>query len=341
MSTTVENFDPYHEWLDIEPHEQPADHYRLLGLARFEADFAKIAARADERMARVRSFQVGPRGRFTQKLLNELSTAKMCLLSPTAKAAYDADLARAMSAAMKPTRAVPPAPPPVIPPPVQRGQPKPDEPDAEPQPATPWWRIVLAITAVTLVALVAALAWGVARQRWQPQPEQTANLPAPEPVMPEPEPIAGQPTLQLQEGSGEVTLAAATAQLAGGVELRHVGTTAVLGNWMTPDAAAHWRLRLIEPGFFQVELKYATAAEALGSEVVVAVGKQRKASELRASGGLEKFVTDTMTIAIPTSGEHTLELALHQELAGDWLFVESVRLIPVGGARPPPILPEE
>jgi hypothetical protein len=250
-----------------------------------------------------------------------------------------------MTAAMKPARAIPPAPPPAIPPPppVRRTEPKLDELDAEPQPGTPWWRIVFAITAVTLVVLVAALAWGVAQQRWQPRPEPAASIPAPEPVAPEaePEPIAGQPTVQLQEGSGEVRLAAATAQLAGGVELRHVGTSEVLGNWMAPDAAVHWRLRLIQPGFFQVELKYATAAEALGSEVVIAAGEQRKASELRASGGLEKFVTDTMTIAIPTSGEHAIELALRQELAGDWLVVESVRLIPVGGARPPAILPEE
>jgi len=39
-------FDPYHRWLGIPPHEQPPDHYRLLGLARFEAEADVIATAA-------------------------------------------------------------------------------------------------------------------------------------------------------------------------------------------------------------------------------------------------------------------------------------------------------
>src|SRR5689334_11192543 len=90
-------FDPYEQWLGIEPHEQPADHYRLLGLARFETDRERILAAADERMAHVRSFQTGPRGALTQKLLNELATARICLLDPQAKAVYDASLSGQLS----------------------------------------------------------------------------------------------------------------------------------------------------------------------------------------------------------------------------------------------------
>ena len=47
MSTAAPPFDPYREWLGIEPHEQPADFYRLIGIARFEADLGRIAAAAD------------------------------------------------------------------------------------------------------------------------------------------------------------------------------------------------------------------------------------------------------------------------------------------------------
>ena len=43
---TEADFDPYWQWLGIAPHEQPADHYRLLGLPRYENDPAKIAAAA-------------------------------------------------------------------------------------------------------------------------------------------------------------------------------------------------------------------------------------------------------------------------------------------------------
>jgi hypothetical protein len=31
-------FDPYHQWLSIPPEEQPANHYRLLGLKTFESN---------------------------------------------------------------------------------------------------------------------------------------------------------------------------------------------------------------------------------------------------------------------------------------------------------------
>ncbi len=89
MSTATEVFDPYREWLGIEPHELPADHYRLLGLARFEADAGKIATAADARMSLIRSNQTGPRGSFTNTLLNEITAAKLCLLSPIAKVQYD------------------------------------------------------------------------------------------------------------------------------------------------------------------------------------------------------------------------------------------------------------
>ena len=92
----MSSFDPYHDLLGIEPREQPADYYRLLGLARFEADPQRIARAADERMALVRSYQVGPRGAFTQKLLNELSAARVCLLNAKDRAAYDAGLAGPM-----------------------------------------------------------------------------------------------------------------------------------------------------------------------------------------------------------------------------------------------------
>ena len=77
MSSATEIFDPYREWLGIEPHEMPADHYRLLGLPRFEADAGKIVAAADGRMALIRSNQTGPRGAYAHTLLNEISAAKL------------------------------------------------------------------------------------------------------------------------------------------------------------------------------------------------------------------------------------------------------------------------
>ena len=97
-----ESFDPYLRWLGIPPEEQPAHHYRLLEIATFEARAEIIAAAADRQMAHVRKMQTSPHGRKTQQILNELSTARICLLDTQRKTQYDAELRAKLA---------PPAPP--------------------------------------------------------------------------------------------------------------------------------------------------------------------------------------------------------------------------------------
>lgn len=87
-----EVFDPYRKWLGIPPEEQPPNHYRLLGIALYEHDLDVISNAADRQMAHVRTFQTGQRAPLSQKLLNELSAAKICLLNPESKQQYDAKL---------------------------------------------------------------------------------------------------------------------------------------------------------------------------------------------------------------------------------------------------------
>lgn len=105
MSNT---FDPYHTWLGIAPSEQPPNHYRLLGIALFEESRDVISNAADRQMAHIRTFQNGKHAAESQKLLNELSAARVTLLDPKKRAEYDAKLRAAM---------YPPAP--VAPPPYQ------------------------------------------------------------------------------------------------------------------------------------------------------------------------------------------------------------------------------
>jgi hypothetical protein len=85
-------FDAYHKWLSIPPHDQPPNHYRLLGLGLFESDPDVVAAAADRQMAHVQTYKTGPHSELSQKLLNEISAAKLCLLRPGKKAAYDEQL---------------------------------------------------------------------------------------------------------------------------------------------------------------------------------------------------------------------------------------------------------
>ena len=91
-------FDPYHKWLGIPPEEQPADYYRLLGIQTFEADPDVIQAAADQRMAHLRNYQTGQRADLSQRLLNEVAAARVGLLNPAKKAAYDKKLREKMQA---------------------------------------------------------------------------------------------------------------------------------------------------------------------------------------------------------------------------------------------------
>jgi phosphoribosylformylglycinamidine (FGAM) synthase PurS component len=93
------SFNPYRKWLGIPLEEQPPNHYRLLGIAVFEDDRDVISNAADRQMAHVRTYQTGKRSELSQKILNELSTAKVCLLDPERKQAYDGQLRAELSAA--------------------------------------------------------------------------------------------------------------------------------------------------------------------------------------------------------------------------------------------------
>ncbi len=92
MSQSGEPFDPYYQWLGIPPEEQPPNHYRLLGIRLFEENSEVIQNASDRQMVHLRTFQNGPRAAQSQKLLNEVAAAKLCLLSPDKRASYDAHL---------------------------------------------------------------------------------------------------------------------------------------------------------------------------------------------------------------------------------------------------------
>src|SRR5262245_48371285 len=94
-------FDPYRKWLGIPPKEQPPHHYRLLGIAAFEDDPDVIDNAAARQMAHLKTFKASKYAADSQRLLSEISAAKLCLLSPESKAAYDVKLRQELSAAGK------------------------------------------------------------------------------------------------------------------------------------------------------------------------------------------------------------------------------------------------
>jgi hypothetical protein len=87
-----DSFDAYRVWLGIAPRDQPPNHYRLLAVDLFESDPEVLRDAAQQRMAHVRNYQLGPHLALSQKILNELAATRACLLDPGKKAAYDDEL---------------------------------------------------------------------------------------------------------------------------------------------------------------------------------------------------------------------------------------------------------
>jgi hypothetical protein len=321
-------FDPYEAWLEIPPEEQPADHYRLLGLARFETDLGRIAAAADQRMARVRSYQMGPRGAYTQKILNELATARVHLLDAADKAQYDRELAAHLASLQAARRsqaaALHPEPPPVA------------TPAAQPDAATPHERsrfnvslaITLSVVALGLAAGVWAMSQHLARAR-------NAAQPKPSPVVKPKSREAARPPLIRAGLDGLLICRADNALLSGGVTLVRTASGPALEGWNSPTDEARWALALERPGFYQAEIDYAATQAAEDLALELRLGERTRLLSLRPTGGLDVFESDVLTVAIERRGEHSLSLRASQAQPGPWLRLRSVRLVPMGADAQP------
>src|SRR5947208_987919 len=91
-AASAQQFDPYYNWLGIPPSDHPPNHYRLLGLQLFESNPSVIENAADRQMKHLQSFKIGAKAALSQRLLTEVSAARVQLLNPDRKAAYDAAL---------------------------------------------------------------------------------------------------------------------------------------------------------------------------------------------------------------------------------------------------------
>ena len=354
MSGTPEAFDPYFQWLGIEPAARPVHHYSLLGLALFEADPAKITAAADERMGLIRQFQAGPRGMHTHRLLNELSAAKLCLLSAANKAAYDGQLHRQlfpppMATIAEPESALPAAPF------VRAAAPLPKRGAAVPattkEPTEPR-RILSPFNLVfgggLLLMLVGFGGYSLYQHLYlkpvdidlrsgpnlvyeveEPQQPSKPKPKAKPKTNPKPNPAAPVAVVILQEGSGEVNLTASTAQLTGKVKTTDNNNREVLSGWRSANDVAEWRFKLVKPGPFEVELQYVNLTGGSGRNLQLACNDNGKVVPLQSQGSVVQ--RDFHNIEISTDGEHTFAISPADDWSSDTLRLISVRLIPGRG----------
>lgn len=100
----AEKFDPYYKWFGIRPEDQPPDFYRLLGVEAFETDLDVISNAADQRMNHLRTLQNGPHAAQSQRILNEVSKARVTLLDAERKLSYDVALRKKIAAAASTAR---------------------------------------------------------------------------------------------------------------------------------------------------------------------------------------------------------------------------------------------
>jgi formylglycine-generating enzyme required for sulfatase activity len=149
-----DDFDACFEWLGIPPSEQPPNYYRLLGIPLFVDNPRVVENAADQRMGHLRTFQTGPHAAESQRLLNEVAAARICLLNPDKKAAYDERLRRAMEVTPpEEVEAVVVAPPVVDPPHAAVG--------SRWRPARRSWPVLAMAMLGVLVVAMGILVWGL------------------------------------------------------------------------------------------------------------------------------------------------------------------------------------
>ena len=86
-------FDPYVTWLGIQNIERPLDHYALLGLPRFESSKKLIDQHSVQRIELLQDIATGSEQvELSQKILNEISAARICLMDSRKRAKYDLQL---------------------------------------------------------------------------------------------------------------------------------------------------------------------------------------------------------------------------------------------------------
>lgn len=347
-----DEFDPYLNWLAIHPHEHPVDHYRLLGVTRFESSSQEIAAAADERMRLVRSFQTGPRGHFTHRLLNELSSAKLCLLDSRSKAVYDDALQYRLNAAALggPPSAPPPMSPPLIGTPTSgaydrtAAPPASGEPTAVDAPPVPeqnpfykrlWLPIAVAGGIVLVAGLVCAIGYTYARNARDPARQQSAKdgqpTPSPETPAEKPEENPANPPVNViaPEANGAINFPVSTAVIHGSTpQLRIQGDDSVIGDWTSPDDWLSWEFDATQRGIFKAEITYSASEASAGGQYELAVGDQSKTADLRTGDPPGDFVTDELFLVLKRVGRQTCSLRMRKQQGGEFMVLKSVRFVP-------------
>ena len=341
-----DDFDPYHEWLGIEPSDHPVDHYRLLGVARFESDPRVIVQAADERMRLVRTFQTGPRGIHTQRLLNEISAARLRLLDPTSKTAYDDRLRAAPGPGTMDDPFL--AGDEIVLPPVL------ESPEVDPMaPLIPSLADGSSGSAPTIQVAISSRpndsvlplridtnrtsrqVRGAPRSRSRHRSVWyvttfvlgTSGIAAgvwflgclifPRPAGPTAVVGRNSPSersginsgLITQDANGRFVLSAENATIRGATpRLTTSGTRRIIRDWQSSEDFLSWHVRIPRGTLFRARLTYAVDEVAADGSIRISIGDRSKEWDLRFGGGEGSFITDEFDLGVSQPGTHAVAI---------------------------------
>ncbi len=353
-----EEFDPYYHWLKIESPQRPVDYYQLLGLMRFERDDRVISTAADQRMANVRTMQSGPRGSLSQKLLNELSAARVCLLNPVTKGAYDAFLLTSSTSVadnkisnVRESDAIPVSADsmsPVIetPNPFVTGKSVaeayavstvvPDHDFVTPRyssrakkgklsRALGIWGLQLLGIAITTVGVSGIAYWMSTTQSRVPQSSAGPTDSGRSRAQAKSSRARSEqtPIVINQQGNGTIILPVDKAEIHG-AELSIVSASSelVTSNWTSKESWLSWQFRMFlipKQGIFKAFVIYSAPADAAGGSFILELGDKQKLCPIRPTEEGE-FRKEEFRLAADRRGEHTLVIR-PQEISGRELMV--------------------
>jgi alpha-L-fucosidase len=106
-----------------------------------------------------------------------------------------------------------------------------------------------------------------------------------------------------------------------------------ISKWTGPEDAVTWHLDVVQPGTFAVQIAYAAQEEWAGREYVLSLGDEQLVGRVEHTGDWYEYQTfDLETVTLAAPGRHTLRIAPRTHEGTDLMYLQSVQLVPTGGA---------
>lgn len=327
-------FNPYIDWLEIDPALCPPNYYDLLGIAPFESNRQVIEEAFEQRLALIRTFQTGPRGALTQDIINEVMRARLCLLDTTNKQKYDHGLR---------TNNLPhvtsdhPADDLSGAPPIVNG----DSPfihvdsgnETGKQDGTNSARKIPVLYMAACVAAVAIIwglvSWSRSGSATELKNRQTADEDREKPIKPENSPKIVNP-VEIDKGilpgaNNSFILSAENADTSDSTaKVLDTSDGTLLGNWKPTQTKVTWSIWINTPGYYEAMVSYNATTNGDYSRVVVGTDESfSKSTKMRRAEKLDTFFEEEFIVLFRKAGGHTVTISVEGE-PGDFRLKEII-----------------